>query len=90
MYSSTGQAPGVIRRKDEFGGAYYVKKPFDPMVLIELVERALWMPHLVQTHIRRPHFDLSPPAPTVLANSSQESTAVSVNPMVFRSRRRSN
>jgi CheY-like chemotaxis protein len=59
IFTSSGQGPDVIRRQHDFGGAYHVRKPFDPVVLIELVERALWMPHLVQAHIKTPHFNLN-------------------------------
>ena len=58
IFTSAGQVPGVIRRQHDFGGAYHIQKPFEPAVLISLVERSLWMPHLVQTHIHRPHFQI--------------------------------
>ena len=57
---SHGQTVDVIRRKYDFGGAYLVKKPLDGKLLIDLVERALWMPALVKTHIARPHFKIGP------------------------------
>ena len=63
IFSSSGQAAGVIRRQHVFGGAYHVKKPFDSMVLIALVERTLWMPRLVETHLNRPHFNIGPMFP---------------------------
>jgi len=53
LFVSSGQAPDIIRRSHEAGGAYYLRKPFDPDVLIELVSKALWMPHLVKTNIER-------------------------------------
>ncbi len=56
IFTSRGQGPNVIRRQHDFGGAYHLKKPLDTMVLTELVEKALWMPHLVKSHINRPHF----------------------------------
>lgn len=31
---------------------YYIAKPFDPNVLLELAESAVWMPHLVGSRIR--------------------------------------
>lgn len=52
MFMSSAQIPDIVRRSHEAGGAYYLRKPFDPEVLIELVGKALWMPHLVQTRIR--------------------------------------
>lgn len=64
MFSSTSQAPGVIRRTHEFGAAFHLRKPFDAFVLLELVERALWMPHLVHNHInqmiKRPYIPMIP------------------------------
>ena len=63
IFTSSGQSAGVIRRQHVFGGAYHVKKPFDATVLITLIERTLWMPHLVQTHLNRPHFEIGPHAP---------------------------
>ena len=53
LFVSGYQAPDIIRRAHEAGGAYYLRKPFDPDVLIELVGKALWMPHLVQTRLQR-------------------------------------
>lgn len=51
MFVSSSQRPDIIRRTHEAGAAYYLRKPFDPEVLIELVNKALWMPHLVRTRI---------------------------------------
>jgi len=65
IFSSFGQKAGVIRRQHHFGGAYHVKKPFDANVLIALVERSLWMPQFVQTHVSRPHFHVGPSAPAI-------------------------
>lgn len=56
VFTSSGQGPDIIRRQHNFGGAYHIKKPYDPEVLLEFVERALWMPHLVKSHIQKPHF----------------------------------
>ncbi len=41
MFLSAAQAPDVIRRSDGAGGTYYLRKPFDPEVLLALVEQAL-------------------------------------------------
>lgn len=63
MFASASQAPGVIRRTHEFGAAFHLRKPFDPFVLLELVEKALWMPHLVHNHldqINRPYMPIIP------------------------------
>jgi len=47
MFLSGAQIPDIIRRSHAVGGSYYLRKPFDPEVLVELVDKALWMPHLV-------------------------------------------
>jgi len=51
MFLSGAQIPDIIRRSHAVGGAYYLRKPFDPDVLMELVDKALWMPHLVSRHV---------------------------------------
>ncbi len=53
MFLSGAQIPDIIRRSHAVGGAYYLRKPFDPDVLIELINKALWMPHLVTEHVAR-------------------------------------
>ena len=47
MFLSGAKVPDIIRRSHAVGGTYYLRKPFDPDVLMELVDKALWMPHLV-------------------------------------------
>jgi len=47
IFLSGAQIPHAVRRAHEAGGTYYLRKPFDPEVLLDLVDRALWMPHLV-------------------------------------------
>jgi DNA-binding response OmpR family regulator len=49
MFTSSQQLPDVIHRTFDATGSYYLRKPFEPGVLVELVNQALWMPHLVQT-----------------------------------------
>jgi DNA-binding response OmpR family regulator len=41
MFLSAAQTPDIIRRSDGSHGAYYLRKPFSPEVLVELVDRAL-------------------------------------------------
>ena len=53
MYLSSSQKAGVIRRMHDFGAAFHLKKPIEPKAFIELVERALWMPHLVRNQIEQ-------------------------------------
>jgi DNA-binding response OmpR family regulator len=52
VFLSTAESPDIVRRAREAGGLYYVRKPFDPEVLVELINKALWMPHLVSARIR--------------------------------------
>ena len=49
LFISGAQIPDVIQRAHAAGGTYYIRKPFDPSVLLELVDKALWMPHLVNS-----------------------------------------
>jgi two-component system chemotaxis response regulator CheY len=51
MFVSATQLPDIVRRSHEAGGAYYLRKPLDPDVLVELVGKALWLPHLVQSRL---------------------------------------
>jgi len=55
MFMSSSQSADIIRRSSEAGGAYYLRKPFEPDVLLELVGKALWMPHLVQSRVAQAH-----------------------------------
>ena len=49
MFLSSGQTPDIIRRSDGVRGAYYIRKPFDPSVLIGLIDRALGRERLLAT-----------------------------------------
>lgn len=51
MFISATQLPDIVRKSHEAGGAYYLRKPLDPEVLVELVGKALWLPHLVQSRL---------------------------------------
>ena len=51
MFISRTQLPDIVRRSHEAGAAYYLRKPLDPEVLTDLVGKALWLPHLVQTRL---------------------------------------
>lgn len=53
MFLSGAQIPDIIRRSHAAGGTYYLRKPFDPEVLVELIDKALWMPHLVASHLNQ-------------------------------------
>ncbi len=51
IFLSAAGIPDVVRQAHEAGAAYYLSKPFDPNVLVELVDRALWMPHIVRNRV---------------------------------------
>ena len=72
LFVSGHQAPDIIRRTHDAGGAYYLRKPFDPEVLVELVGTALWMPHLVQSRMKRIE-PATPARPSGLGRSRSES-----------------
>ena len=62
MFISRTQLPDIVRRSHEAGAAYYLRKPLDPDVLIDLVGKALWLPHLVQSRLAM-HEPASQPVP---------------------------
>lgn len=53
MFVSSTQLPDIVRRSHEAGGAYYLRKPLDPDVLLDLVSKALWLPHLLHSRLAR-------------------------------------
>lgn len=46
MFLSASQVPDIIRRSHAAGGTYYLRKPFDATVLLQLVEKVMLVPHL--------------------------------------------
>ena len=69
MFVSAHQSPDIIRRVHDAGGIYYLRKPFDPRVLIELVDTAIWMPHVIRRRARKPVAISSVPVPHCLPQS---------------------
>lgn len=55
LFLSATQTPDVIRRSHQSEGVFYLRKPYETQVLLDLVDRALWLPHLVNTHLQRHH-----------------------------------
>lgn len=53
LFTSSASDPTLIDRTRAAGGSFYLRKPFDPWVLMELVDKALWMPALVSTKVDR-------------------------------------
>jgi FixJ family two-component response regulator len=52
------------------GGVYFLTKPIDPSVLVELVNTALWMPHLIRRHVDRVAHSAIPKPPRLLTDKS--------------------
>jgi DNA-binding NarL/FixJ family response regulator len=80
MFVSSQQLPDIVRRSYEAGAAYYLRKPFDPEVLIELVSKALWMPHLVSGKLRTQpgtRIDLASAPPTPMLPTTAATPAMS-------------
>lgn len=55
VFMSASRDPNIVRKTQEAGAAYYLSKPFDPNVLVDVVDRALWMPHLINHRIETGH-----------------------------------
>ena len=55
VFMSASRDPEIVQKTHEAGGAYYLGKPFDPNVLSDVVDRALWMPHLINRRIEAQH-----------------------------------
>lgn len=84
LFVTSDPGPDLIHRVHQAGGTYCLRKPFDPDVLVELVGKALWMPHLVRTALERTE-PASHPRPAGLrrllnptSNSSRSSTTDSI------------
>lgn len=60
VFVSAGQSTDVISKTTSAGTSYQLKKPFNPQELFDLIEKALWLPHLVKSHINKPHIPLTP------------------------------
>ncbi len=52
LFLSGADIQDVVERAHQVGGTYYLRKPFDPEVLLDLVDRALWLPHVVGNRAR--------------------------------------
>jgi len=75
LFLSASQMPDVVSRRFGNGSALFLRRPFSPGLLVDLVDKALWMPHLVKTHINRPHIfsaGSSSPGNVVPANRVHE------------------
>ena len=75
MFISRTQLPDIVRRSHEAGAAYYLRKPLDPEVLTDLVGKALWLPHLVQTRLSM-HQPSPQPVPPPRKKAGARSAAI--------------
>lgn len=41
MFLSSAQIPDIIRRSDGNHGSYYLRKPLDPQIMVDLIDKAL-------------------------------------------------
>lgn len=51
VFISDSRKPETVQHALRAGATYFLSKPFDPSVMLELVDKALWMPHLVRRHV---------------------------------------
>jgi DNA-binding response OmpR family regulator len=65
--SAPSQGTQALHESRESGGLYYLSKPIDLTVLVELVDKSLWMPHLVRRHIENAAHR-TPKTPRVLSS----------------------
>ena len=54
MFLSNAQHPDIIHRHSDSGGAYYLRKPIEVVVLLELVDKALWTRRLAGARALEP------------------------------------
>lgn len=52
MFMSASQQPDMLLRRHEGRSAWHIGKPLNIDLLMEMVERSLWMPHLVASHLQ--------------------------------------
>lgn len=66
VFISDSRRPETMQHARLAGATYFLSKPIDPTVLMELIDKALWMPHLVRRHIDSASHRLKAPsfAPT--------------------------
>ena len=51
IFLSASQSVDVVRRSFGSESVYYLRKPVDAQLLLELVDRALWMPHSARVRV---------------------------------------
>lgn len=69
IFVSGARTAELVDSSRRAGGIYFLGKPIDPSVLLELVDKALWMPHLVRRHIDAVAHESGPRAPRVMTEA---------------------
>ena len=82
MFTSQNQVTDVVMKRHAARGAYYIKKPYDLELLFELVDRSLWMPHLVNSHIEKHHAAHAVATPHAAFSSVQYPSAINATSFV--------
>ena len=68
IFTSCGDRAEAIQESRTAGGLYCLTKPIDYSVVIELVDKALWMPHLIRRHIDTNAHSKRPRAPRIFSD----------------------
>ena len=82
MFTSKHQVTDVAKKRHASRGAYHIRKPYDTELLIDLVDRSLWMPHLVNSHIEKHHTAQPLAAPHAAFSSVQYPSAINTTSFV--------
>ena len=82
MFTSQHQVTDVVLKRHQARGAYHIRKPYDVELLIDLVDRSLWMPHLVNSHIEKHHAAQPLAAPHAAFTSVQYPSSINMTSFV--------
>lgn len=74
VFLSDSDDPNSLSRSRAAGGTFCLTRPFDPRVMLELVDKALWMPHLIRTHLDHVDGPSGLKAPRILPTDRSFST----------------
>ncbi|WP_197443339.1 response regulator [Lignipirellula cremea] len=78
IFVTDSPSQDIMERVQIAGGCYYLRKPYDPNVLLELVDKALWLPHLVSNHLSSGRME-SIPRPNAIAAANRDAATLPVN-----------
>lgn len=69
IFISEDRSSELVSRCHQAGGIYFLGKPLDPSVLLELTGKALWMPALIKCHIDTKAHNPTRKGPRLLSDS---------------------